>query len=144
MLCDTVIIFDHIFQSVKIVSHVFAPQSSSSDLEFIYNQAVSKTQRIAKLLANTAAPVPNIHQPPIPPKSAREQPVSNVGKPGYEAFVTKLKQHILAGDIIQAVPSQRLIRREPQKMDEPRFSISQHPGNSTCQMDNVAKLLNSH
>jgi anthranilate synthase component 1 len=33
-----------------------------------------------------------------------------VGKTGYEGFVTQLKKHIVAGDIIQAVPSQRLSR----------------------------------
>jgi len=35
---------------------------------------------------------------------------SNVGKTGYEQFVSTLKEHIIAGDIIQAVPSQRLSR----------------------------------
>jgi anthranilate synthase component 1 len=38
--------------------------------------------------------------------------VSNVGKKGYEGFVTKLRdEHIVNGDIIQAVPSQRLSRK---------------------------------
>ena len=36
--------------------------------------------------------------------------VSNVGEEGYKSFVRALKEHIVAGDIIQAVPSQRLSR----------------------------------
>jgi anthranilate synthase component 1 len=119
MLCDTIIIFDHIFQTIKIVSHVFASTSSTpSDLAFTYQTAVSKVRRAAKtLLSNVQGSslgglvqFPSVHQPPIPPKHERPQAVSNVGKAGYEAFVTKLKQHIIAGDIIQAVPSQRLAK----------------------------------
>jgi anthranilate synthase component 1 len=33
---------------------------------------------------------------------------SNVGRAGYEGFVSALQKHIVAGDIIQAVPSQRM------------------------------------
>jgi anthranilate synthase component 1 len=44
------------------------------------------------------------------PITLGNEAVSNVGKEGYEQFVTTLKKHIVAGDIIQAVPSQRLAR----------------------------------
>lgn len=48
---------------------------------------------------------------PVQPKvTVGAEAVSNVGKEGYQSFVTSLKQHIIAGDIIQAVPSQRLAR----------------------------------
>lgn len=50
---------------------------------------------------------PDVLQPAI---SLGNEATSNVGKEGYEGFVTKLKEHIIAGDIIQAVPSQRLSR----------------------------------
>jgi anthranilate synthase component 1 len=126
MLCDTLIIYDHLFQTIKVVSHVFAPALSAAvapptpaaadgskapplptgDLAFIYATAVSKARRIAKLLLSNATP--SVTQSPIPPPDARQAPVSNVGKAGYERFVTTLKQHIVKGDIIQAVPSQRL------------------------------------
>jgi anthranilate synthase component 1 len=36
--------------------------------------------------------------------------VSNIGQEGYERHVTRLKEHIRKGDIIQAVPSQRIAR----------------------------------
>jgi anthranilate synthase component 1 len=35
---------------------------------------------------------------------------SNIGREGYEKHVTRLKEHICKGDIIQAVPSQRIAR----------------------------------
>ncbi|KAF9566263.1 anthranilate synthase component [Agrocybe pediades] len=106
MLVDTLLIYDHIFQSVKIVSHVFLPKSfGAGNLSFLYQTAVSKARRLAKMLLTTTTP-----EPPQPPIQLGNEAVSNVGKAGYEGFVTQLKKHIVAGDIIQAVPSQRLAR----------------------------------
>lgn len=46
------------------------------------------------------------------PVSRPSAPLSyNVPEGGYEKFVHSLKEHILAGDIIQAVPSQRCARK---------------------------------
>ena len=39
--------------------------------------------------------------------------VSNVGEDGYKKMVRDLKKLIREGDIIQAVPSQRLARKTP-------------------------------
>ncbi|PPQ68489.1 hypothetical protein CVT26_003428 [Gymnopilus dilepis] len=109
MLVDTLLIYDHIFQSLKVVSHVFIPKNSisasSANLAFVYQTAVSKARRLAKQLLSSSTP-----EPPQPPIVLGNEAVSNVGKAGYEGFVTTLKKHIIAGDIIQAVPSQRLAR----------------------------------
>lgn len=108
MIADTLIVYDHLFQNIKVVSHVFAPSNSPQiNLAFIYQTAVEKTRRLARVLLSTSTAVPEPLQPPI---VRGQQAVSNVGKEGYEGFVTALKQHIVAGDIIQAVPSQRLAR----------------------------------
>ncbi|EIW84963.1 anthranilate synthase component [Coniophora puteana RWD-64-598 SS2] len=106
MLADTLLIYDHIFQTIKVVSHVFVPRDAgSANLSFVYQTAVSKVRRLAKTLLN-----PLTQEVPQPPIVTGNEAVSNVGKEGYEGFVTKLKEHIVAGDIIQAVPSQRLAR----------------------------------
>ena len=106
MFCDTLVIYDHLFQTIKVVSHLFAPSGQTANLSFIYQTAVSKARRAAKILLSPNTPC--VQQGPI--MTLGETPVSNVGKEGYEGFVTKLKEHIIAGDIIQAVPSQRLCR----------------------------------
>lgn len=109
MLSDTLIVYDHLFQNIKVVSHVFSAPGSDSpqaNLAFVYSTAVEKARRLARLLL-AAAPTPEPVQPPI---ITGQNATSNVGRDGYEAFVTKLKQRIVAGDIIQAVPSQRLAR----------------------------------
>ena len=106
MLVDTLLIYDHIFQTLKVVSHVFSPKNSGTgNLAFTYQTAVAKARRLAKTLLSSVTPEPT--QPII---TVGAEAVSNVGKEGYQSFVTTLKQHIIAGDIIQAVPSQRLAR----------------------------------
>ena len=106
MLVDTLLIYDHIFQTLKVVSHVFIPKSfGSTNLAFTYQTAVTKARRLAKVLLAAGTPEPL--QRPI---TIGNESVSNVGREGYEGFVTQLKKHIVAGDIIQAVPSQRLAR----------------------------------
>lgn len=106
MFVDTLLIYDHIYQNLKVVSHVFIPKNfGSGNLAFTYQTAVSKARRLAKTLLSSVTPEPI--QPPI---TLGAEGTSNVGKAGYESFVTTLKKHIVAGDIIQAVPSQRLAR----------------------------------
>ncbi|KAK2460575.1 hypothetical protein APHAL10511_007045 [Amanita phalloides] len=106
MLIDTLLVYDHIFQNVKLVSHVFCrPNSGIENLKFVYQTAVSKARRLAKVLSSNITP-----EPIQPMVSLGAEGISNVGKEGYENFVTTLKKHIIAGDIIQAVPSQRIAR----------------------------------
>ena len=113
LLSDTLIAFDHLFQTVHVVSHVHLPQgvdeeSTRDVIQASYDEARSRIQEIIDLITSSdTLPLPE--QPKIvrPPKPAE----SNVGKVGYEGFVTALKDDIVRGEIIQAVPSQRL-RRE--------------------------------
>jgi anthranilate synthase component I len=106
MLVDTLLIYDHLFQTLKVVSHVFCPRNAGTvNLSFIYQTAAGKARRLAKTILSSITP--EVPQPPI---TLGAEGVSNVGKEGYEQFVTTLKKHIVAGDIIQAVPSQRLAR----------------------------------
>jgi len=106
MFIDTLLIYDNVYQTLKVVSHVFCPDNTPTDnLAFIYNTAVAKIRRLAKVILNPVTP--EVPQPPI---RLGHEAVSNVGQTGYEGFVTHLKKRIVAGDIIQAVPSQRLTR----------------------------------
>lgn len=106
MFIDTLLIYDHVFQTLKVVSHVFCPDNTPTEnLAFIYHTAVAKVRRLAKVILS-----PNTPEVPQSPVRLGHEAVSNVGQNGYEGFVTHLKKRIVAGDIIQAVPSQRLTR----------------------------------
>lgn len=109
MICDTIVVFDHTFQTVKVVSHAFLPSTAATEAEVAEAYAVAK-EKVAKVVETLTneRPTPMPDQDPIPEPDDRKPAESNVGKKGYEDFVTRLKKNIVAGDIIQAVPSQRL------------------------------------
>jgi len=106
MVTSTLIIFDHIYQTIKIVTHVHLPDGTpTAQVESLYEEAIGRIVQIRDKLESSHTQLPK--QQPI---KLGHEAKSNVGKAGYEGFVTKLKQHIVKGDIIQAVPSQRLSR----------------------------------
>lgn len=104
MMSDTVVAFDHVFQRFQIIHNINIDETT---LEEGYKTAQEKIIDIVKRLTDFDSPVPYPVQPPI---KLNQDFVSNVGQEGYEAHVTKLKGHIKKGDIIQAVPSQRVAR----------------------------------
>ena len=115
LLSDTLIAFDHLFQKVLIISHVHLPTLSTpllapSIIADSYIAAAAKIEEIRGLL-ESSEPLRMPLQERMGRIEERKEAVSNVGEEGYKAFVRDLKEHIVKGDIIQAVPSQRL-RRE--------------------------------
>ncbi|KAJ1557615.1 hypothetical protein HK405_015577 [Cladochytrium tenue] len=93
-----------------MVSHVRLngpgkPTAEAVDAEFA--RAVDQVATVASLFEAEFTPLP----PQGPITTLNAEAVSNVGKDGYEEFVRRLKHHIVQGDIIQAVPSQRVSRR---------------------------------
>ena len=106
MLTSTLIIFDHIRQTVKLVSHVHLPDGTSpAQLPALYDGCLKRIELLHRKLEAPEVPLPKQGAIKLGAKAE-----SNVGKAGYETYVTRLKEHIVKGDIIQAVPSQRLAR----------------------------------
>lgn len=105
LLCDTLVIFDHVYQLLNVVSHYRSNSTDPNVIEYQYRKTVEKIQHVLNLLQTDH--IPSVPQGEI---HLNQSCTSNVGKIGYEGFVTRLKKHIKNGDIIQAVPSQRLAR----------------------------------
>ncbi|KAK1815317.1 Vacuolar ATP synthase subunit B [Friedmanniomyces endolithicus] len=107
MLFDTIVAVDHFFQKVMVITYLHVPPKDAPKgaLEKAYD-ACKKT--IADMLRTLKDP--HLPLPPQGPIKLDQEYTSNIGRPGYEAHVTRLKKHIVAGDIIQAVPSQRIAR----------------------------------
>jgi anthranilate synthase component 1 len=104
MLFDTIVAVDHFFQQVKVFTYLKVPNDTAK-LESVYEAA-------RKVLEETVAAI-SVAEVPLPPQGPikmGQKYSSNIGQAGYEAHVTKLKEHISKGDIIQAVPSQRIAR----------------------------------
>eukprot|EP01135_Chromosphaera_perkinsii_P002268 Nk52_evm54s221 gene=Nk52_evmTU54s221 len=120
MFCNTIVVFDHLHHILKIASHakLFDVDVNSDDeLRKAYDIAVREIKAMKKLINREDVPMPK--QKPI---NLGYEAKSNIGKSGYEQHVKDLKKHIVAGDIIQAVPSQRLAR----KTDLHPFNIYRH------------------
>lgn len=106
MLCDLIVAYDHVYQRFQIINNLHIDESSN--IEKAYKEGVADIDRIQeRLTQHRSLEELNPVQPPI----KTNQPfTSNIGQDGYEAHVTTLKKHIHLGDIIQAVPSQRVAR----------------------------------
>lgn len=105
MLCDTLVIFDRVRNVALVVSHFRSDVKDAEGIKREYMKAAEEVECTMSLLND-----PRIPQVPQPPIDLSFKSESNVGKDGYEGFVTQLKHHIKEGDIFQAVPSQRLKR----------------------------------
>jgi anthranilate synthase component I len=110
LLTDSLLVFDHLRHSIKIVAHV----RLDGDVESAYRQA---TRRIDELADRLAEPL----RTPISETVATSDGAvrSNVGREGFMINVETAREHIIKGDIIQVVPSQRLSR----PLSAPPFAV---------------------
>ncbi|KAJ3031242.1 UNVERIFIED_CONTAM: hypothetical protein HDU68_005581 [Siphonaria sp. JEL0065] len=108
MFADSIVVFDHLYQKIQVLSHFnYTPSLPAAKFEAEYNRAKSEILSIIRLLTAENTPLP----PQKPITSLKAEAVSNTGQARYESFVTDLKEYIKKGDVIQAVPSQRVTKR---------------------------------
>ncbi|KAJ1674235.1 anthranilate synthase component 1 [Spiromyces aspiralis] len=107
MLCDSIVAFDHLFKSIKVITHIHAPQNvNDNELRVLYDRAECAIDSIIATLNQDHVP-----HPPQPPITLGYQYQSNTSQDGYMRMVETLKDHIKRGDIFQAVPAQRITRK---------------------------------
>ncbi|MDO8491130.1 MAG: anthranilate synthase component I [Dehalococcoidia bacterium] len=105
MLVDTLLVFDHLKHKIKIVSHV----RLNGNIERAYHEAIRKIDGLHDRLSQPLVEAPRQRSSKVSPTPAPV--VSNLSKQEFEAIVSKGKQYIYEGEIIQVVLSQRLGRR---------------------------------
>lgn len=98
MLFDTVLAFDHVKHRILIIAN--ARVTADEDLAALYQFACAKIQFLESELER------GLSQPPPAHRKAPEVR-SNLSRETYEAGVRAIKERIAAGDIYQAVLSQR-------------------------------------
>lgn len=101
MLTDTILIFDHVDHTIKVVSNVHV----ESDPSRSYSEATEKIDKIIKHLKDP--PPRELSEDSIKHKTKELNLKSNFTKAEFENIVKKAKEYIRKGDIIQAVLSQR-------------------------------------
>ncbi|KAJ9076319.1 anthranilate synthase component 1 [Entomophthora muscae] len=107
MLIDTVVIVDHLYQKIKVVSHLRGQLGTEAVLQEEYRKAHQKISQVIAILLSPG----EVKLPPQPPITQLGQKfTSNIGQEGYEGHVRAVQDNIKRGEVIQAVPSQRLSR----------------------------------
>jgi anthranilate synthase component 1 len=99
MLVDTLLVFDNVAQTIKVVSHAFV--DGERDPREAYDAACAKIELLIGRLRKPAVvaaeqvigTAPRVH--------------SNFAPREYEAIVRRAKEYIFAGDVIQVVLAQR-------------------------------------
>ena len=102
MLTDTFLIFDHLLHTIRVVSHA----RLDGDVESAYSDAL---ERIDEIVAHLDAPLPARRAQPSG-NGAAAGLESNMSRSQFEEMTERVKEYIVAGDVIQAVVSQRFQR----------------------------------
>jgi len=102
VITDTVLVFDNVNHKIKIIYNAYVPEADKA--EEAYDKAVSKIHDILARLRKPASPYDDKEEA----KNLKETKLeSNFEKEDYKKAVLRTKEYIKAGDIIQAVISQR-------------------------------------
>ena len=105
ILTDTMLIFDHVDHTIKIICNTSLKEGASAqEIANIYDRAVKKIEKIHKKLGRAVPKKPGRRKRPGYKIKAK----SNFTKKQFLDRVIKAKEYIKKGDIIQAVLSQRL------------------------------------
>src|ERR1044071_2149119 len=98
MVFDTVLAFDHVRHRILIIAN--ARITGAEDLESLYQFACAKIEFVERELERPLSKAQCPDRSPI-------DVTSNVSREQFEQMVRTAKEHIAAGDIYQAVVSQR-------------------------------------
>ncbi len=101
MFYDSVIIFDHLTKTIKVVC---AAKIDESPLEKVYNDAITKIDRIIEKLRT---PVMSLSDDITTEKEISVVFSSNFERADFLKAVERCKEYIRAGDVFQVVISQR-------------------------------------
>jgi anthranilate synthase component I len=95
LVIDHAVVFDHWRQRLLLVAHV--PRGD-------FDAGVAALEELAARLATPSAPPPE----PLGEAAGRADGDPNMPDERYREIVREMKEHILAGDIFQGVPSRRV------------------------------------
>ena len=106
VLTDTVVIFDNLRGTLKVVASV---DVAAGDIDRAYDDACARIEAVLERIARAPEPgaaLAPLEVAPLPPGSLPE-PRSRTTQADYEAGVRRIQEYIKAGDAFQVVLSQR-------------------------------------
>ena len=102
MVADEVLVFDNLSGTIRLIVNV--DPSVDSALE----KAESRLNDLVARLRGPMPPLPDVVLGGADSGDLEKQAESHFTQPMYEESVEKVKEYVLAGDVMQVVPSQRL------------------------------------
>ncbi len=105
IITDTILVFDNLEHKIKIIANAFVGEGDNP--EDVYKEAVKKIDGLVERLINKGQGSGVKGQGKITESSFSSDVISNYTKEKFIQGVLKAKEYIQAGDIIQAVLSQR-------------------------------------
>jgi len=106
ILTDTLLVFDHLRQTIKVISHV----RTDGNIEAAYEQASSKIDQIIAKLKLPLTDTQRVQATSFDSETDIPEAISSTPKLDYLSQVDKIRNYINQGDLIQAVLSQRFVR----------------------------------
>jgi anthranilate synthase component 1 len=104
MFSDTLLVFDHLRRTIKVITHL----RLDGGVEAEYRAAEERIEHLIRRLEGPPSQRAEHRFSLDEPLRRSREPRSNVTRQEFEANVRRAKDYIGAGDIIQAVISQRL------------------------------------
>jgi len=101
LMTDTLLIFDNVSQKIKVVANAHVASTRERDITRAYREA---TKRIERTITRLRRPLRRARP------HRRRRPItftSNLSRADFEKMVNRTKEYIRAGDVVQAVLSQR-------------------------------------
>ncbi len=101
VITDTLLIFDRVAHTIKVVANAHVEDQGEKGLRKAYRDA---TARIEEMISRLKKPLRR------PPARACRRPITftpNMSQADFHKMVARTKEYIYAGDIVQAVLSQR-------------------------------------
>ncbi len=113
VVTDTLVIFDNLRQTIKVVATPYVPRSEKAGVA--YDAAIERIDAAIALLQQGDAALRPLEPPPVGEAGSAAlrwgggaEPTSSFPRQAFLDAVETTKEYILAGDIFQAVISQRL------------------------------------
>lgn len=102
MVSDEVLVFDNLGGTIKLIVHADPAQPNA------YENAVQRLNELALQLQQATPSLPEINLQLHDQAIEESDFVSSFGEENYKKAVETVKEYVLAGDVMQAVVSQRL------------------------------------
>jgi anthranilate synthase component I len=102
MVSEEVLVFDNLSGTIRLVVNADPSQENA------YESARQRLGELQLRLPAPMRPLPRVALNPSDTEALEARASSNFSQAEYESAVARVKEYVLAGDLMQAVPSQRM------------------------------------